>query len=164
MCSTAVRWQLSCFVHTEQPINYWNRRLKIAPRASGHVSLTCTESIALVSPPGCYVSLYSLAGRQPSPRMAHSSELPRLQAEILLTHHPLGWQLQGAAVEHTHTAAHTACDSVFTPCDIHVVCRPWGTQDHSRKHDSNATHICKTNMMTKWANTYISRVLNEPNQ
>lgn len=108
--------------HTEQPINYWDPRLKIAPRASGHASLACTQSSSLASPPGCLVSLDSHAGMQaePPPSMACSSEVPCLPAEILLTHHPLGWQLQGAAVlhKHSHTSAHVA----FTLCLYSVIC------------------------------------------
>lgn len=94
---------VKCCPHAEQSINYWDPRLKIAPQASVHASSACTQSISWAGPPACCAPPCSHTGRLAALplRMAQSSEASHMRAEIVLTHHPLGWQLQGAAVGHT---------------------------------------------------------------
>ncbi len=98
--------------HTEQPMNYWDPKLKIVIRTSGHASLTSIQSILWASPPGCRVSLY--AGRQPAsppPHMALSSEVPRLQQKFcLLT------TLWADSCKELQWGTHTSAHAVLTLC------------------------------------------------
>lgn len=108
--------------HTEQSINYLDPRLKIAPRPWAmplhRVHNLSSSSSLLEAVVHCAATE---AGWQPA--SSYGSEASHLWAQILLTHHSLGWQLQDAAVghAHTHTLMHTVSVYILLHARIYVV-------------------------------------------